>query len=102
MAAMEEEKIRYLAHLARIQLSEEEVHNLNKDLSQLLDYVEQLKSLETGEVEPTNAVLPAYNRFRKDKVAPSMPVERTLANAPERMGDFFRVPRVITERKTNE
>ena len=99
---MEEEKIRYLAHLARIQLSEEEVRNLNKDLSQMLDYVGQLKSLATDEVEPTNAVLPAYNRFRKDEVTLSLPVEKALANAPDRMGDFFRVPRVITERKTNE
>ena len=99
---MEEEKIRYLAHLARIQLNEEEVRDLKKDLSQLLDYVGQLKSLATDEVEPTNAVLPAYNRFRKDKVTPSLPVEKALANAPDRMGDFFRVPRVITERKTNE
>ncbi|MFH2068964.1 MAG: Asp-tRNA(Asn)/Glu-tRNA(Gln) amidotransferase subunit GatC [Candidatus Omnitrophota bacterium] len=99
---MEEEKIRYLAHLARIQLSEAEVRDLKKDLSQMLDYVGQLKSLETGEVEPTNAVLPAYNRFRKDEVMPSMPVEKALVNAPDRMDDFFRVPRVITERKTNE
>lgn len=99
---MEEEKIRYLAQLARIQLSEAEIRNLNKDLSQLLDYVGQLKSLSTEEVEPTNAVLPSYNRFRKDETTPSLPVEKALKNAPERIGDFFRVPRVITERKTNE
>lgn len=99
---MEEEKIRYLAHLVRIQLSKEEVRDLNKDLSQLLDYVGQLKSLSTDKVEPTNAVLPAYNRFRKDEVRLSLSVEKTLANAPDRIGDFFRVPRVITERKTNE
>ena len=99
---MEEEKIRYLAHLARIQLGAEELRDLKKDLSQLLDYVGQLKSLPTDKVEPTNAVLPAYNRFRKDEVTPSLPIEKALANAPERMGDFFRVPRVITERKSNE
>ena len=99
---MEEEKIRYLAHLARIQLNEEEIHNLNKDLSQLLDYVGQLGSLSTDETEPTNAVLPSYNRFRKDEITLSLPIEKALANAPDRLGDFFRVPRVITERKTNE
>ena len=99
---MEEREIRYLAHLSRIQLSEEEVGNLNKDLSQLLDYIGQLKSLPTEAVAPTNAVLPAYNRFRKDEVTPSLAVEKALANAPERMNDFFRVPRVITERKSNE
>lgn len=99
---MEEREIRYLAHLSRIQLNEDEVRDLQKDLSQLLDYVGQLKSLPTEKVEPTNAVLPAYNRFRKDEVKTSLPAEKALANAPERMGDFFRVPRVITERKTNE
>ena len=99
---MEEREIRYLAHLSRIQLNEDEVRDLQKDLSTLLDYVGQLKSLPTDKVEPTNAVLPAYNRFRKDEVKPSLPVEKALANSPERMGDFFRVPRVITERKTNE
>ncbi len=99
---MEKREIRYLAHLSRIQLNEDEVRDLQKDLSQLLDYVGQLKSLPTDKVEPTNAVLPAYNRFRKDEVKPSLPAEKALANAPERMGDFFRVPRVITERKTNE
>ena len=99
---MEEREIRYLAHLSRIQLSEEEVGNLNKDLSQLLDYIGQLKSLPTEAVAPTNAVLPAYNRFRKDEITPSLAVEKALANAPERMDNFFRVPRVITERKSNE
>ena len=99
---MEEREIRYLAHLSRIRLDGDEVQRLQKDLSTLLDYVGQLKSLPTDTVKPTNAVLPAYNRFRKDEVTSSLPVEKALANAPERMGDFFRVPRVITERKTNE
>jgi aspartyl-tRNA(Asn)/glutamyl-tRNA(Gln) amidotransferase subunit C len=99
---VEEKEIRYLAHLARIKLSEEEIHLLKEDLSQLLAYVGQLKSLPTDEVEPTSAVLPAYNRFRNDEPTPSLTADEALANAPERLNEFFRVPRVITERKSNE
>lgn len=93
---MEDKEIRYLAHLARIRLTEQEIERLKADLSQLLEYVGQLKELNTDDVPATYTILPAYNRFRKDEITPSFPKEKSLANAPEQQADFFRVPRVIT------
>ncbi|HNQ35284.1 MAG TPA: Asp-tRNA(Asn)/Glu-tRNA(Gln) amidotransferase subunit GatC [bacterium] len=92
---MEEKEIRYLARLARIRLTEGEVEGLKSDLTQLLEYVDQLKGLPTGAVEPTSTIVPAFNRFRADRARPSFPREAVLANAPERQADFFRVARVI-------
>ena len=93
---MKEREIRYLAHLARIQLTDAEVEKIKADLNQLLEYVGKLQSLPTEDAPPTYTALSSYNRFRKDEIKPSFPTEKVLANAPARKGNFFRVPRVIT------
>ncbi len=94
---MEEKEIRYLARLAHIKLDKEEIENLKADLEKLLEYVGQLKTLPTQEIEPTSSILNAYNRFREDKIMSSLSVEKALENAPEKEKNFFRVPRVISE-----
>jgi len=88
-------RVAYLTRLARIELSPAETERLEDDLRRRLDYVSQLNSVDTEKVEPTYHVLPTTNVFREDVVEPCLPIEDVLANAPDRSGTFFRVPRVI-------
>ncbi len=87
--------VEYLAHLARVELSPEEIQRFSGQLDEILAYVGKLKQAKTEGVAPTSHVLPLSNVFREDKTAPSLPTEETLSNAPERDGPFFRVPQII-------
>ncbi len=87
--------VEYLGKLARIQLSAEELDRFTSELDEILAYVEKLKSAQTDDVAPTSHVLALSNVFREDKVTPSLPTDKALANAPEQEGPFFKVPRII-------
>ena len=87
--------VEYLANLARIQLSPEETQKFAGQLDGILAHVEKLKSVDTGKVPPTSHVLPLSNVYREDKVRPSLKTEEALANAPDKEGPFFRVPKII-------
>lgn len=87
--------VEYLAHLARIQLTPEEAQRFTGQLDEILAYVEKLKSVPVEGIPPTSHVLELSNVFREDRTAPSLSSEAALANAPDREGPFFRVPRII-------
>jgi aspartyl-tRNA(Asn)/glutamyl-tRNA(Gln) amidotransferase subunit C len=87
--------VRKVAHLARLELSAAEVETMARQLSAIVDYVGQLQRLDTEGVEPLAHALELSNVFRPDEPAPSLPVDEALANAPQRQGDFFRVPAVL-------
>ena len=84
-----------LALLARIQLSNEERARFAGQLDGILSYVEKLKQADTEGVPPTSHVLPLNNVFREDQLQPSLPTNQALANAPEREGPYFKVPKII-------
>jgi aspartyl-tRNA(Asn)/glutamyl-tRNA(Gln) amidotransferase subunit C len=92
---LSKEEVRWVAHLARLELSAGELETMGRQLSDIVAYVEQLASLDTASVEPLAHPLPVSNMFRDDVPAPSLPVERALANAPCRRGDFYAVPAVL-------
>ena len=87
--------VEYLAHLARLQLTAEECERFTAQLEEILGYVERIKKLSTEGVPPTSHVLSLSNVFREDRLEPSLSAEQALANAPDREGPFFKVPRVI-------
>jgi aspartyl-tRNA(Asn)/glutamyl-tRNA(Gln) amidotransferase subunit C len=87
--------VRWVAHLARLELTEEELATITPQLQAIVDYVDQLKQVHTEGVEPLAHPLPIQNVFRADEPAPSLPVDAALANAPARQGDFYRVPAVL-------
>ncbi|HCR17167.1 MAG TPA: Asp-tRNA(Asn)/Glu-tRNA(Gln) amidotransferase GatCAB subunit C [Candidatus Latescibacteria bacterium] len=87
--------VRKVAHLAKLELSEEEEARIAEDLGQMLDYVAALNELDTDNVLPTAHVLPISNVFREDTVMPSLPQAEALANAPSSGHGHFRVPKVI-------
>ena len=89
------EEVRYIAALARLRLSEEEERRLAEEMSQMLDYVDQLRALDTVGVPPMTHVLELHNVFRADEPAERLAHEAALANAPDADQDYFRVPKVI-------
>ena len=90
-------QIEQIAQLARLSLKPEEKAKLQKDLESILAYVEQLKAVPTDLVEPTSHVLNLENVFREDKAHPSEVRDDVLKRAPEREGNFFKVPKVIEQ-----
>ncbi|MBA2849095.1 Asp-tRNA(Asn)/Glu-tRNA(Gln) amidotransferase subunit GatC [Thermosulfuriphilus ammonigenes] len=93
--AITKEEVLHVAHLARLEFSSEEIEVFTRQLAEILEYVKQLDSLDTAQIPPTTHALALTNAFRDDEVCPSIDIEKTLANAPEREGRFFVVPRVI-------
>jgi aspartyl-tRNA(Asn)/glutamyl-tRNA(Gln) amidotransferase subunit C len=92
---MDIEQVRKVARLARLDLSDSDLALMAEQLSAILDYVDQLKQLDTEGVEPLAHPLPLQNVFRPDEPAQSLPVDEALRNAPSRLGDFFGVPAVL-------
>jgi aspartyl-tRNA(Asn)/glutamyl-tRNA(Gln) amidotransferase subunit C len=68
---------------------------MQSQLSSIIDYVTQLQSIETDNVEPMAHPLPLSNVFREDEAKPSLTPEEALRNAPVRYGDYFGVPAVF-------
>jgi aspartyl-tRNA(Asn)/glutamyl-tRNA(Gln) amidotransferase subunit C len=91
------EEVEHVARLARLALSEEEKARMGEELSSILAYIDQLRELDTSDVEPTSHAIPMVNVMREDEVRPSYPVDAMLQNAPEREGDLVRVPKIIEE-----
>ncbi|MFQ5521662.1 MAG: Asp-tRNA(Asn)/Glu-tRNA(Gln) amidotransferase subunit GatC [Candidatus Methylomirabilia bacterium] len=90
-------EVEHVARLARLDLSPEEKERMRSQLDAILTYIDKLRELDTAGVEPTAHVIPMTNVMRDDAVRPCVPREEMLANAPEREGDFFRVPKIIEE-----
>jgi aspartyl-tRNA(Asn)/glutamyl-tRNA(Gln) amidotransferase subunit C len=89
------DQVRWVAHLARLELSDSELATLTPQLRAIVDYVNQLQGVNTDGVEPLAHALDIHNVFRADEPAPSLPVAAALANAPQRQGDFYAVPAVL-------
>jgi aspartyl-tRNA(Asn)/glutamyl-tRNA(Gln) amidotransferase subunit C len=89
------DQVRWVAHLARLELTDAELDSLTAQLSAIVDYVNQLQQVNTEGVEPLAHALDIHNVFRSDEVGESLPVDAALANAPDRRGDFYGVPAVL-------
>ena len=90
-----DETIEYVGILAKLELSAEERENAKKDIGEMLDYIDKLNELDTSGVEPMSHAFPVNNVFREDVPSGDDGREKTLANAPERGGDIFVVPKTI-------
>lgn len=94
------ELVRHIGFLGRLKLSDSEVERFSGQLSAIVDYFETLNQLDTAEVPPTAHALPIHNVLRPDEVGlTSQPLgpDGVMANAPERDGNFFRVPKVLEQ-----
>jgi aspartyl-tRNA(Asn)/glutamyl-tRNA(Gln) amidotransferase subunit C len=89
------EEVERIARLALLSLSPQEKEKFTRQLNLILEYMEQLNQVDTSDVEPMSHPLGLTNVFRKDEVQDSLPVEEALKNAPDKSGNYFRVPKVI-------
>jgi len=94
---IDEAQVRKVAKLARLELSDAEVEEFAGQLSAILDYVARMNELNTEGVELLAHCLPISNVFRDDIAKESLGTEKTLANAPQRDGAFFKVPKILEE-----
>ena len=87
--------VKYVAHLARIQLSPEEEQKLGSQLNNILGFMDKLKTLDVSQVEPTAHAVPAVNVTRADETRPSLPHEAVMRNAPKQANGLFIVPKIV-------
>lgn len=92
------QQVEHIARLARVGLSEEDVDHFSEQLSEILEYFEQLSEVDTEGVPPTAHTLPLHNVMREiDEPRPALEKGEVLANAPLRDGDHFRVKVILEE-----
>ncbi len=87
----------HVARLARLALTPEEKARIGEQLAKILTYIDTLNRLGTEGVEPTTHAVPVVNVMRDDEVGPCLSPDEALANAPDRVEGFFRVPRIIED-----
>jgi aspartyl-tRNA(Asn)/glutamyl-tRNA(Gln) amidotransferase subunit C len=87
--------VKYVAHLARLQLTPDEEKKLGAQLDGILGYIEKLKELDVAGVEPTAHAVPLVNVTRPDEVRPSLPHDDALRNAPAQANGLFIVPKIV-------
>lgn len=93
--AIDEDKVREVAALARLSLSADEVAAMTTQLSRVLEYVAVLEELDTTDVEPMIHAVDVANVFRSDEVQTSISRDQALKNAPATDGRYFLVPDIL-------
>ena len=85
----------YLARLARLELTQEEIDLFGGQLGRILDHVEQMNKLEISGIEPTAHAISVFDVIREDAVTESLPKATILENAPHNANGLFLVPKVL-------
>ncbi len=90
---LEREQVLHVARLARLELAEDEVERMGRELSKVLDHIEKISELDDLDgVRPTSHVVELENALRADEPRPSLPRDAALASAPDPADGGFRVP----------
>ncbi|MFC1997675.1 Asp-tRNA(Asn)/Glu-tRNA(Gln) amidotransferase subunit GatC [Chloroflexota bacterium] len=89
------EEVSHIANLARLELSEDELNRFRGQLSTILDYFQQLESLDTAMVPPTASVSAGQTPLRTDQTRSGLSLSELLHNAPESDERLFRVPPIF-------
>jgi aspartyl-tRNA(Asn)/glutamyl-tRNA(Gln) amidotransferase subunit C len=97
MSRITADDVRKVAQLARLDLPEEAIATYTGQLERILDYVAQLEAVDTEGVPPTTRAVEVVNVTREDQVEPTPVREQLLNLAPQREGDFFRVPKILAD-----
>jgi len=90
-----QKEVEHVATLARLKLDQAEIATFTGQMDAILSYVDKLSELNTDGIIPTSHAVPMENAFRTDEIRSSIGTENALANAPERVAGFFKVPKVI-------
>jgi aspartyl-tRNA(Asn)/glutamyl-tRNA(Gln) amidotransferase subunit C len=95
--ATEHIDVRYVAGLARLELTDGECAVFQRQLEAILGHVESLAALDVSGIEPTSYPAPVYDVMREDEPRESLPAGAVLANAPDQAQEQIRVPKVIAD-----
>ncbi len=97
MTKINKEEVKKVAHLARLELNENEINNHAQQLEKILDYIRQLEKIDTNDVPCTTRAIEVVNVFRKDEKKNSDCNEELLELGPSREDKYFKVPKIINE-----
>jgi aspartyl-tRNA(Asn)/glutamyl-tRNA(Gln) amidotransferase subunit C len=95
MSEITREEVAHLAELARIDLTEDELHSLTDQLGQIIQAVAQVNEVAAPDVPATSHPLPLQNVFREDVPGPTLSTEQVFSGAPEVESHMFRVPSIL-------
>jgi len=97
MTKITKEEVKKVAHLARLELNEDEIHNHAEQLEKILEYIKQLEKIDTKDVPCTTRAIEVINVFRKDEKKISECTEELLELGPSKEDKYFKVPKIINE-----
>ncbi|HZE41985.1 MAG TPA: Asp-tRNA(Asn)/Glu-tRNA(Gln) amidotransferase subunit GatC [Stackebrandtia sp.] len=97
MAAISRDEVAHLAHLARLDVTEDELDRFARQLEVILQAVQRVNEVAADDIPPTSHAVPLTNVYRADEPVPSLPRADALAGAPDVEQDRFRVPRILGE-----
>ena len=97
MSNISADDVRKVAKLARLELPDDKIATYTTQLERILDYVYHLQAVDTEGVPPTTRAVEVVNVTRADRVEPTPVREELLNQAPQREGDFFRVPKILAD-----
>lgn len=87
--------LNHVANLSKLEFNEEEMEGISKKLGDILNYVDQLQSVNTDNIDITYNPINLVNALREDEVKTSLDREKTLQNAPDKEMGCFKVPKVL-------
>ncbi len=87
--------VAYMANLARLKVTEDEIDQFQSDMNKILGYMDLLNQVDTSDVAPLDHVIELPPVYRKDEARQPLDHDDALKNAPDADSDYFRVPRVI-------
>ena len=97
MTRITPDDVRKVSKLARLDISDESIEIYASQLEKILDYIAQLEQIDTQNVPPTTRAVEVLNVFREDLIEVSDIREDILNLSPQREGEFFKVPKILSE-----
>ena len=97
MAKITKEQVRKVAHLARLELNENEINNHADQLQKILEYINELEKIDTDGIPCTTRAIEVTNVFRKDEKKKFNYIEELLELGPSKEDKYFKVPKIINE-----
>jgi len=93
--SLDREDVRRISFLARIRIDDAELDSLSVELNDIIGWIEKLSAVDTDDVAPMTSVVDMKMAERTDSVTDGDVLEKVLTNAPDRVGDFYAVPKVV-------
>ncbi len=94
--SLSSDDVKHVAQLAKLKLSDKEISKFQKQLSEVIDYINVLKHLDTSRTQPTSQVTSLENVFREDTVLPSMSQKEALSNAKSSYKGYFKISAIFS------